>query len=244
MTLNIDGLTVVVEENRKVLDEFSISLDDGSVAIIFGPNGTGKSTLLSAIGGMITPQKGSIIFDGHELLDLSPDKRSKLGIGFAFQNPPEIIGVKLRDIFKICLKKKLDEPFSEDEFEMIKEFDLERFLDRDVNHNFSGGEKKRAEILQMLFLKPKLLLLDEPDSGVDVESLNLIGRAINAYIQETGASAIIITHHGDMFNYIESDIAYVLLDGKIRCCGNPCKVFNRITKDGYSGCRGCDCDVE
>lgn len=240
MTLEIKNLTVFVDEKRKVLDSFDFLLESGRVSIIFGPNGTGKSTLLSTIAGLVKPTSGKIILDGKDITNISIDSRRKLGICTAFQNPPEIIGLKLKDVFKICLGKDRKEDFTENELEMITRFDMERFLNRDVNHNFSGGEKKRSEILQMLFMKPKLLLLDEPDSGVDVESLNLIGREINDYIRENDASALLITHHGDIFNYIRPDYAYVLMDGKIGCCGDPKEVFSTITAKGYNACVGCN----
>jgi Fe-S cluster assembly ATP-binding protein len=237
--LEIKDLTVFVGDNRKILDNFNFKQESGKVSIVFGPNGTGKSTLLSTIAGLVPLNSGKIIFDGKDITKLPINERHDLGISFSFQNPPEIIGVKLRDMLKICLGKNHDYEFSNDELETIKRFDMERFLDRDINVHFSGGEKKRSEILQMLFMKPKLLLLDEPDSGVDVESLNLIGREINYYVRKNNASAILITHHGDIFNYIKPDTAFVLIDGAVGCCGKPDEVFKTISTKGYKACSGC-----
>lgn len=241
MTIDIKNLTVLFDnDQKKVLDNFSMKLDEGQVAIIFGPNGAGKSTLLSVISGLIKAKSGEVIYQGKNILGLSPKERHDLGIAYSFQNPPEIKGLKLKDLLKICLKQKREYIFSEDEMKLIKDFDMERFLERDVNHNFSGGEKKRAEILQLLLMKPKLLLLDEPDSGVDVDSLNLIATNISDYIKKNNASALLISHHGDMFNYIKPDKAFVLMDGQVGCCGKPEEVFSTISKNGYSACVGCN----
>ena len=132
------------------------------------------------------------------------DERAQLGIIVSFQNPPEITGVKLGDLLKLCLSKTTSDEFSAEEMAQIEAFRLTSFLNRDVNLGFSGGERKRSEILQLIFLRPKLLLLDEPDSGVDVESLKMISTEIQKYIEATGASALIITHKGDILRIHQS----------------------------------------
>ena len=145
---------------------------------------------------------GRIIFMGEDITKKNVDERAKLGISMGFQYPPEITGIKLSDLLKLCLNKDLGEAFNEDERNLINAFNLHDFLDRNINVGFSGGERKRSELLQMLFLKPKLLLLDEPDSGVDVESLKLIAIEIQKYIEQSQSTALIVTHKGDILEYI------------------------------------------
>lgn len=238
--LKVEELSVSVE-GKQILKDINLTIPKGSVYAVFGPNGSGKSTLLMAIAGVPNYKitKGRIVFEGENVTWMNLDERARLGMALAFQNPPEITGVKLRDMLKICLGKKPHEDFSRKELELIKSFRLEGFLDRNVNVGFSGGERKRAEVLQVLLMKPKLLLLDEPDSGVDVESLKLIGRAIQEYLDESGSSAIIVTHQGQVLEHLRADMACVLLDGRIHCYGNPPEVFESIKKYGYEKCVVC-----
>jgi Fe-S cluster assembly ATP-binding protein len=123
--------------------------------------------------------------------------------------------------------------------ELVDKLDMTDYLDRDVNVGFSGGERKRAEVLQLLVMKPKLLLLDEPDSGVDVESLGLIAGEIQRYLEENNASALIVTHHGHILEHIKAENACVLMEGQISCYNKPEKIFNQIKEKGYSGCVEC-----
>ncbi len=239
--LDVRNLKVKVE-NKVVLDGINLSLKSKESHILFGPNGSGKTTLINAIMG-IPPTNGEvsgrIFFIGEDITDKDVDERSKLGVSVGFQNPPEIKGVKLSDLLKLCLGKDPKDELKEEEKKLIEVFKLTEFLDRDINVGFSGGERKRAEILQMIFLKPKLLLLDEPDSGVDVESLKLIANEIQRYVKSTGSSALIITHKGDILDYIESKFACVLLEGKIHCFTNPKLIYENIKRNGYGGCVAC-----
>ena len=184
--------------------------------------------------------KGDILFNGKSVIGLEMDERAKMGITLGYQNPPEIHGIKLKDLLKICLNKDRKESFSKDELDIIDRFKLTQFLERDINFGFSGGERKRSEVLQMLFLKPKLLLLDEPDSGVDVESLKFIASEIQNYIKSSNASAIIVTHHGEILNYIKAKKALVLLEKNIHCFPRPEEIFKKIQELGYYGCIECD----
>lgn len=238
--LNVRALKVKVE-NKIILDDFNLSLKANESYIMFGPNGSGKTTLLNAIMG-IPPYgivSGKIIFMGKDITKKSVEERSKLGISLGFQNPPEITGVKFSDLLKLCVGKNLKDEFSGEEKKLIDAFKLTEFLDRDINVDFSGGERKRAEILQMIFLKPRLLLLDEPDSGVDVESLKLIGEEIQRYVETTGSSALIITHKGDILEYIKAKCACVLLGGKSHCFANPRRIYENIKRHGYEECLAC-----
>jgi Fe-S cluster assembly ATP-binding protein len=238
--LEVRDLSVSVE-NKLILKNVSFSLKQGVSHILFGPNGSGKTTLISALIGLpgyeIT--SGKILFMGKDITHISVDERAKLGIVVSFQNPPEITGVKLSDLLKLCLGKKTDEEFSEDEKKHIESFRLTGFLNRDINVGFSGGEKKRSEILQLIFLKPKLLLLDEPDSGVDVESLRLIAIEIQRYTEASGASALIITHKGDILEHVKAAYGCILLEGQFHCFTEPMGIYEDIKKLGYEGCVAC-----
>jgi len=238
--LEVKDLKVKVE-NKLVLDGINLSLKGKESYIMFGPNGSGKTSLISAIMG-IPPYEvisGKIMFMGEDITEKSVEERSKLGMSVSFQHPPEITGVKLSDLLKLCLGKESEDEFSEEDRKLIEAFKLTDFLDRDINVGFSGGERKRAEVLQMIFLKPKLLLLDEPDSGVDVESLKLIASEIQRYIENTGSSALIITHKGDILEYIKAKYACVLFKSIIYCFADPKHIYENIKRRGYEECVNC-----
>ncbi len=238
--LEIRDLKVKIE-NKIILDDINLNLKTSENYILFGPNGSGKTTLINAIMG-VPPYEivsGKIMFMGKDITKKSVDERSKLGISIGFQNPPEIRGIKFSDLLKLCLSKDPADEFSGEETKLIEAFNLAEFLDRDINVDFSGGERKRAELLQLIFLKPKLLLLDEPDSGVDVESLRLIGKEIQQYVENTGSSALIITHKGDILEYTKSEHACVLLKGKSYCFANPKQIYENIKRHGYEECVTC-----
>ncbi|HEY4674576.1 MAG TPA: ABC transporter ATP-binding protein [Candidatus Bathyarchaeia archaeon] len=238
--LEIKNLTVKVSD-RVILDDLSLNLKAGESYILFGPNGSGKTTLINAIIGVLPSEtiSGQILFDDVDITGKSVDERSSLGLFVGFQNPPEITGVKLQDLLKLCLRQSVSYRFNEEEKRLIEAFNLTEFLDRDINVGFSGGERKRAEVLQMIFIKPRLMLLDEPDSGVDVESLKLIASEIQHYLQETRSSALIVTHKGDILEYIKSKHGCILLDGKFHCFADPKGIYEDIKKKGYEGCLAC-----
>lgn len=238
--LEVEGLKVKVE-NTTVLDGINLRLKAKETYIMFGPNGSGKTTLINAIMGVpeFEVVSGKISFMGEDITKKSVDERAKLGISASFQHPPEITGVKLSAMLKLCLGKDSKAEFSEEEKKLIEAFRLTDFLDRDVNVGFSGGERKRAEVLQMIFLKPKLLILDEPDSGVDVESLKLIASEIQRYVEETESSALIVTHKGDILDYIKAEYACVLLKSIVYCFANPKNIYETIKRSGYQECVNC-----
>ncbi|MEM2964216.1 MAG: ABC transporter ATP-binding protein [Candidatus Bathyarchaeia archaeon] len=235
--LKVEGLMVKIGE-KAILEDVSFNLKRGENYVLFGPNGSGKTTLLNALMGVPLYEiaKGKIIFNGVDITGLSADERARLGISMGFQNPPEIRGLKFSSLLKLCSGKS---EFNEEDWKLIEAFRLTEMLDRDVNVGFSGGERKRAEILQMLFLKPKLLLLDEPDSGVDVESLKLIASELQQYTESTGSSALIVTHKGDILEHIKAEHACVLLDGRTHCFPNPKEIFEQIKSLGYEQCITC-----
>jgi Fe-S cluster assembly ATP-binding protein len=238
--LTVENLSVKVE-TKLILRDVTFGLKTHETHILFGPNGSGKTTLISALMGLPSYEvvSGKISFMGLDITDKSVEERAKLGMVVSFQNPPEITGVKLADLLKLCLGKSPANGFSEEELDLIEAFRLTEFLNRDINVRFSGGERKRSEILQLIFLKPKLLLLDEPDSGVDVESLRLIAGEIQRYIECSGSSALIITHKGDILDYVEAKYGCVLLDGKFHCFTHPTRIYEEIKKLGYEECVAC-----
>lgn len=238
--LEVKDLTVNIQ-GKTILKNLSFSLKQGESHILFGPNGSGKTTLIGALLGLPAYEivSGKIIFMGKDITAKGTDERAKLGIVASFQSPPEIAGVKLGDLLKLCLGKKPEENFSPEEQKLIEVFKLTGFLDRDMNVGFSGGERKRSEILQLIFLKGKLLLLDEPDSGVDVESLKLLANELQNYIENTGSAALLITHKGDIMDYIKAKYGCILLNGNFHCFTKPQRMYEEIKKFGYEECVAC-----
>jgi Fe-S cluster assembly ATP-binding protein len=238
--LEVNNLTVEVE-GKKILKDLNFSLKEGASHILFGPNGSGKTTLISTLMGLPGYQvvSGKILFRGVDITNKSVDERAKLGIIVSFQTPPEITGIKLGDLLKLCLGKTAADEFSPQEKAQIDAFRLTDFLNRDVNVGFSGGERKRSEILQLIFLKPKLLLLDEPDSGVDVDSLRMIATEIQKYVESTSSAALLITHKGDILEYIKASYGCILLNGQFHCFREPLRIYEDIKRLGYEECVAC-----
>ena len=239
--LEINDLHVSVE-GKEILKGIDLSVDMGRTAIIFGPNGSGKSTLMGAISGLpgyeIT--QGSITFKGQDISRLSVDERSRLGIGLSFQYPPAIKGVRLRTLLE-TLSRQAPEKI----MEYAQLLNLTGYLERDINVGFSGGERKRSEILQLMMQMPDLLLLDEPESGVDIENISVIADGLRIILEKDlpiskrNRSAIIITHTGFILDYIKADIAFVIMNGHVLGCGAPGEIFEEIRRDGYSKCSSC-----
>jgi len=238
--LEVKDLTVNIQ-GKTILKNLNFNLKQGESHILFGPNGSGKTTLIGALLGLPAYEiaSGKICFMGKDIIAKSTDERAKLGIVASFQSPPEIAGVKLGDLLKLCLGKKPEESFSPEEQKLIEVFKLTGFLDRDMNVGFSGGERKRSEVLQLIFLKGKLLLLDEPDSGVDVESLKLLAKELQSYIERTGSAVLLITHKGDIMEYIKAKYGCILLNGSFHCFTQPQRMYEEIRKFGYEECVAC-----
>ena len=175
--LEIKQLTVAVD-GKEILHNVNLTIKTGETHVLFGPNGGGKTTLLMAILGFpkYRVTKGEILFHGKDITGLPLDERARLGIGMSFQRPPVVRGVKTRDMVAACLKERGNE---ESIGQLADKADLAGFLDRDINYGFSGGEIKRAELMQLLAQRPESVLLDEPESGVGLENIALIGELIN-----------------------------------------------------------------
>jgi Fe-S cluster assembly ATP-binding protein len=240
--LEVENLSVKVGE-KQILEDISFTVDIGETLVLFGPNGGGKSTLLMALMGIPRYQinGGRIIYKGEDITHMPVDERAKKGIGILFQRPPVVRGVKMRDMVTACIGEKMECPSLE---ELAKKSNLTEFLDREVNYGFSGGEVKRSELLQLLAQDPDLVLLDEPDSGVDLVNIVLVGQMINELlhkdkVRRRTSSGLIITHTGHILDYVEADRACVLLNGGIWCRGNPSEILNSIKANGYEGCATC-----
>ncbi|MEM1506870.1 MAG: ABC transporter ATP-binding protein [Candidatus Bathyarchaeia archaeon] len=231
--LEVRHLSVEVS-GRRVLNDVNLQIPEGEAHVLFGPNGSGKSSLIMAILGFPAYKivSGKILFKGKDITSLSTDERVRMGIGVAFQNPPAIRGVKLGGILRRMT------PNEEKINEILRKVKLpSSFLERDINLGFSGGEIKKSEVLQVLAQNSDFLILDEPDSGVDVENLRILGTVINEALQ--GRSALIITHLGVILQYINANVAHVLMNGTIVCSGHPTKILGQILNEGYAWCEKC-----
>ncbi len=239
--LEIKDLTVKVE-NKIVLDKFNLIIKDGQTHVIMGPNGVGKSTLTKVI--MADPNyeviSGDIIYDNESILKLTTDERAKKGIFLAMQNPLEIDGVTNSDFLRTALSSK--EGKNVNLYSFIKKIDKakedlnmpDEMVHRSVNKGFSGGEKKKNEILQMLMLEPNFIMLDEIDSGVDVDALKIVGDNINSYKDKNKTSSyLIITHYTHLLKYVNPDFVHVIKEGKIVKTGSY-DLATEIENNGFN----------
>ncbi|HRE57662.1 MAG: Fe-S cluster assembly ATPase SufC [Candidatus Kapaibacterium sp.] len=223
--LNINNLHASIED-KQILKGINLQVNPGEVHAIMGPNGSGKSTLASILAGRedYTVTDGNVLFKGNELLEMSPEERAQSGIFLAFQYPVEIPGVSTANFLKTALnevrKSRGEEPLDAMDFLKIMKqkaalLELDHsFLQRSLNEGFSGGEKKRNEIFQMAMLEPTLAILDETDSGLDIDALKIVANGVNA-LRNDHNSFIVVTHYQRLLNYIVPDFVHVLYKGKI-----------------------------
>lgn len=232
--LEINNLFVEAS-GKIILKDVTFNIKKGDIAILFGPNGSGKSTLIKTIMGFsgYKIKSGEIIYKGKKINNLSIEERVKLGIGIMYQHPPKIRGVKLHQIAEFLSEDK------EKIKSMSEKLSLTTHLERDVNLDFSGGEMKRSELFQITLQNPELLLLDEPESGVDLENISIMGDVLNDYLKHGGKSAFIITHTGYILDYVKAKRGCVMIDGSLWCVGDPKEMFENIRKQGYEKCKVC-----
>jgi len=235
--LEIKDLWVEIE-GRSILKGMNLTVNEGQTHILFGPNGSGKSTLLASVMGLPGYHivQGRIRFRGERIDGLRPDEIAQKGVGLAFQRPPAIKGVKLDTFIQAIAKVSDCDP-------LYRNLELDSLKDRDLNAGFSGGELKRSEMLKIAVQAPDLVMLDEPESGVDLEHIAIISGAINTVLAKDNAtphrhrrSGLIITHTGYILDYIEADQGHVFIDGRNVCTANPLNIFHEIQKQGYEGC--------
>jgi Fe-S cluster assembly ATP-binding protein len=230
-------------EGKEILRGIDLEIKPGEVHAIMGPNGSGKSTLSSVIAGNETYNvtKGDVILDGKSILDLSPDERAHKGIFLSFQYPVEIPGVTTTNFIRTAINAKrkalgLKELPAKEMLKMIREkadlLEMDRkFLSRSLNEGFSGGEKKRNEIFQMAMLEPRLAILDETDSGLDIDALKIVANGVNKLKSKDNAT-IVITHYQRLLDYIVPDFVHVLYNGKIIKSGGKELAFE-LEEKGY-----------
>jgi len=224
--LNIKNLHARIEDGAQILKGINLEIKPGEVHAIMGPNGAGKSTLSSVIAGKEDYEvtEGEILFDGENIIEDAPEERAHKGIFLSFQYPVEIPGVSVTNFIKAALNENrkangLEEMPAKEMLAMIREKSeklgiKKDFLSRSLNEGFSGGEKKRNEIFQMMMLNPKLAILDETDSGLDIDALRIVADGVNTFKNE-GNAILLITHYQRLLNYIQPDYVHVLANGKI-----------------------------
>ncbi len=251
--LEIRDLHVSVGD-APVLKGIDLTIREGETFILFGPNGSGKTTLLMSIMGFANYRitRGSIVFKGTDITRAPMYERARLGIGMSFQRPPTIHGLPTELLVRMCARKRqLEEP---DVLELAERLHFDAFLQRDVNAGFSGGEIKRSELLQLMAQQPDLVLFDEPESGVDLENMALVGNTVRwlldgmpdscratlrerKELRKTGG--LIITHIGHILEYVTADRAQVMYNGRLACEARPREILDHIAKYGYKECLRC-----
>ncbi|HFQ2263135.1 Fe-S cluster assembly ATPase SufC [Staphylococcus aureus] len=239
-TLEIKDLHVSIED-KEILKGVNLTINTDEIHAIMGPNGTGKSTLSSAIMGHPSYEvtKGEVLLDGVNILELEVDERAKAGLFLAMQYPSEITGVTNADFMRSAINAKREEGQEINLMQFIKKLDKNMdFLDIDkdmaqryLNEGFSGGEKKRNEILQLMMLEPKFAILDEIDSGLDIDALKFVSKGINQMRGEN-FGALMITHYQRLLNYITPDKVHVMYAGKVVKSGGP-ELAKRLEEEGY-----------
>ena len=240
--LNIKNLHAGIED-KEILKGIDLEIKPGEIHAIMGPNGSGKSTLSSVIAGNETYEvlNGDILFDNESIMELSPDERAHKGVFMSFQYPVEIPGVSTTNFVKTAINAKrkaqgLEDLPAKDMLKMIREkselLEMDRkFLSRSLNEGFSGGEKKRNEIFQMAMLEPKLAILDETDSGLDIDALKIVANGVNKLKTKDNA-VIVITHYQRLLDYIVPDFVHVLHNGKIIKSGDA-ELAHELEAKGY-----------
>lgn len=249
--LFIEDLKVALQD-KIILEHIDLEIHPGETHVLFGPNGSGKTSLLMTIMGY--PQYrvvgGKIEFKGEDITHLPIHERAQRGIGMSYQRPPTINGLKTRQLVRLCAGTR-----EVDEGNLAREVNFEDFLDRDVNAGFSGGEIKRSELLQLMAQDPDLMLFDEPESGVDMENIQLVGRTIASLLQkdlhangekskmqkklERTKMGLIITHTGHILDYFAADKGQVLYNGHLSCISNPREILRCVGESGYGECVRC-----
>ena len=242
MSLEIQNLHVRIEE-REILRGLDLMVRKGETHALMGPNGSGKSTLANTIMGNPNYEvtEGRIVFDGEDLTEADPDERARAGLFMAFQYPATIPGVSVANFLRMAVNAKRDDPIKVKEFgkllgENMEILKIDRaFTSRYLNEGFSGGEKKRAEILQLAMLKPEIAVLDETDSGLDIDALRIVSDGVNA-LRGPEMGSLIITHYTRILDYVKPDFVHIMIDGRIVREGGP-ELADQLEETGYEQIR-------
>jgi feS assembly ATPase sufC len=237
--LRVNGISAGTEE-KSILHSIDLSIGDGQAHVLMGPNGAGKSTLGRVIMGDPTYKitEGSLIFNGEDVTELAADKRSLAGIFLSYQAPVEVPGVPLYSFLRTITQMRPELKMTARQFrqrvgQISDHLELDQgFLMRELNVGFSGGEKKKVEMLQLLLLQPKLAILDETDSGLDVDALSVVSKGIQAYRETCGGSLLIITHNTRILERLEIDRTHVMVKGHLVADG-PADIINQIDHEGF-----------
>ena len=236
--LRCRSLSAAVEE-KSILSEINLEVPRGEVHVLMGPNGAGKSTLGHVLMGdpVYDITAGEIVFDGEDITELSPEKRSKAGLFLSFQAPVEIPGVPLRSFLRAIVEAKgqklKNKQFRKKIEELADTLDMDRaYLDRELGVGFSGGEKKKVEMLQLLLLEPKLAILDETDSGLDVDALSVVSRGMELYRDSCDGALLIITHNTRILERLDVDRVHVMVQGRLVAEG-PADLIADIDANGF-----------
>ncbi|MDQ4040290.1 MAG: Fe-S cluster assembly ATPase SufC [Actinomycetota bacterium] len=231
-------------EDREILRGVDLAVSQGEIHALMGPNGSGKSTLANAILGHPAYEvtEGQILWRGEDLTESDPEDRAQAGLFLAFQYPVAIPGVSVANFLRMAMNTQREEPINVKEFGAklkhatgLLHVDRE-FTSRHLNDGFSGGEKKRCEILQMAMLEPKVAVLDETDSGLDIDALRTVAEGVNALHRENGMGALVITHYQRILHYVEPQFVHIMLDGRIVREGGP-ELVTQLEAEGYDWIR-------
>ena len=242
MSLEIQNLHVRIEE-REILRGLDLTVRKGETHALMGPNGSGKSTLANTIMGNPNYEvtEGRIVFNGEDVTEADPDERARAGLFMAFQYPATIPGVSVANFLRMAVNAKRDDPIKVKEFgkllgENMEILKIDRaFTSRYLNEGFSGGEKKRAEILQLAMLKPEIAVLDETDSGLDIDALRIVSDGVNA-LRGPEMGSLIITHYKRILDYVRPEFVHIMLDGRIVREGGP-ELADELEQTGYEQIR-------
>lgn len=243
----VDLHAVIAEEGTEILRGVNLELKAGEIHAIMGPNGSGKSTLAKVLSGHPAYEvtQGTVIFQGKDLLELEPDERARAGVFLAFQYPMEIPGVSIANFLRLAVQaKNPDEELDIFDFQELLTERMEllemdpSFALRSVNDGFSGGEKKRTEILQLAMLEPMLAVMDETDSGLDIDALRIVSNGVNkVFSEKPGMSVLMITHYQRLLDYIKPHFVHVMANGRIVESGGP-ELALKLEQSGYELYRG------
>jgi len=238
--LEVRDLHVCIE-GKEILKGVNLQVNDGEIVAFMGPNGSGKSTLSYVLMGHPKYEitKGKIIYNGEDITNMEPDERAKRGLFLSFQYPHEIPGVSVSNFLRTALNSKRKDPINVIDFRklLIEKIDLlkmdKSFMNRYLNEGFSGGEKKRAEILQLAVLEPKMAILDETDSGLDRDALKIVGEGVNKILEKNRMGILLITHYNRILHYIKPDKVMIMVDGKVVHQGGS-ELADEIEASGYA----------